>query len=31
MKKKEKIELIQDILSRLCFGLKVEVSGIRYT
>lgn len=31
MKKKEKIELIRDITSRLCFGLKVEVSEIRYT
>lgn len=31
MKKKEKIELVRDITSRLCFGLKVEVSGFRYT
>lgn len=27
---KEKIELVRDITSRLCFGLIVEVSGIRY-
>ena len=31
MNEKEKIELVRDILSRLCFGLKVEVCGIRYT
>lgn len=31
MNEKEKIELVRDITSRLCFGLKVEVSGIRYT
>lgn len=30
MKEKEKIKLVRDITSRLCFGLIVEVSGIRY-
>ena len=30
MKDKEKIELVRDITSRLCFGLIVEVSEIRY-
>lgn len=30
MKEKEKVELVRDITSRLCFGLVVEVSGFRY-
>lgn len=29
MKEKEKVELVRDITSRLCFGLVVEFSGIR--
>lgn len=29
MKEKEKVELVRDITSRLCFGLVVEASGIR--
>lgn len=30
MKEKEKVELVRDITSRLCFELVVEVSGFRY-